>query len=106
MRSGFRRRQARPRCEEAGERSRELWRIGKHGLGLRPALEMKRRRPGSDVDVGVSDVRVVPVEEDRATLRKTEVVAADVKVEQRVAFEDSAFSGVAQNGQVLPQPAP
>jgi hypothetical protein len=50
-------------------------------VGRRAALEREARQPRSDVEGGIADHRVVPVEEHGAVPPNAEIVAAEVAVD-------------------------
>src|SRR5437667_1325696 len=91
------------RWRQAGAGREEACKQGREPLAVRDelprvgaALELQARQPGDDVEQRIADVREVPVDEDGAPLSQAEVVAADVEVQERFAFEHAGSSGLEQ----------
>ena len=78
-RSRGRRREPCARREESGKHGGELTCARKEPLWRRPALQIERRCPAHKVEVGVSEMHEVPVDEDRSAVGEAEVVAPDVR---------------------------
>src|SRR5438067_343463 len=96
-RRGGRRRQAGARREKARYQGRKSFAFGHELPWFGAALEPQARQPGDQVEQRIADVNEVPVDENGPPLAQAEVVAADVEVQERFAFEHARSSGFEQS---------
>ena len=68
------------------------------------AFEVQARQQERDVDLGVADRRMVPVHQNRCAVTETQVVAADVAVQQRGAVKQPRIGRADEGGQRAVQP--
>jgi hypothetical protein len=54
---------------------------------------MERCGPAGEVEVGVSEMHEVPVDEDRSAVGEAEVVAPDVQMQKRISIDRSTLGG-------------
>src|SRR5436305_14411259 len=95
-RRGDGRRQTGARGEEACQQGRKPLAVGDELPRVGTALELQARQPRNDVEQRIADVSQVPVDEDGAPVSQAEVVATDVEVQERFAFEHAGSSGLEQ----------
>src|SRR5436305_11259641 len=104
-RRGERRRQTGARGEEACQQGRKTLAVGDELPRVRTALELQARQPRNDVEQRIADVSQVPVDEDGAPVSQAEVVATDVEVQERFAFEHARSAGLEQGRECRLEPA-
>ena len=82
--------------EEARQQRRERSLAGQDLPGRRPALVVQAWQPCRHVEQRRSDTGPVPIDEDGSLADQTEVVAADVAVQEGVALEQRLAGGLRQ----------
>src|SRR6187401_2329043 len=75
------------RREEAADDGGQVARVRQQLGRSRPALQRKARQPEGEIDLGVAEMRPVPVDEHSASVGNTDVVAAHIEMEERLALD-------------------